>query len=73
MISLEEIRRVRCPVCWAEPGRKCRRRLKIGKDIVYGRDMSGVHWPRRVRAYKVGVPEPKKRKAPKNKRRTWYG
>jgi hypothetical protein len=73
MISLGEIRQVRCPVCWAEPQKRCRVRRVHGKNVTYGREMSGVHWPRRVRAIRVGVPKPKDRKAPKNKRRKWYG
>ena len=52
---------VRCPVCWAEPRQHCRkmRRNKAGNMAATRHTMTGYHFPRRVRAMRVGAPKPR--------------
>lgn len=58
---------VRCPVCWAESRQPCKRmrrtKDKSGKwiSVAGSRNMTGFHFPRRVRAMRLGAPKPRGR------------
>lgn len=54
---------VRCPVCWADSRERCRkmRRDKAGNMEATRHYMTGYHFPRRVRAMRLGAPRPRGR------------
>jgi hypothetical protein len=59
---------VRCPVCWAESRQPCKRMRRIkdksGKwiSVAGSRSMVGFHFPRRIRAMRLGAPKPRGRR-----------